>query len=150
MCGNRWPFTIEATVLLPDHFHTIWTLPDEDADFSRRWAFVKKEFTKAWLASGGGEGPTTDSDRATRRRGVWQRRFWEHAIQTERDFLRHCDYIHYNPVRHDLVRCPHEWPYSTFPRWVARGAYARDWLCSCNNRTVTPLDLPRMEATTGE
>lgn len=38
-----------------------------------------------------------------RRRGVWQRRFWEHAIRDQRDFDVHCDYIHYNPGKTD---CP--------------------------------------------
>jgi len=31
------PFTIDAMVVLPDHLHTIWTLPEGDADFATRW-----------------------------------------------------------------------------------------------------------------
>lgn len=31
------PFKIQAYVLLPDHFHCIWTLPDNDNDFSTRY-----------------------------------------------------------------------------------------------------------------
>jgi putative transposase len=30
------PFTIEATVILPEHLHAIWTLPSGDSDFSGR------------------------------------------------------------------------------------------------------------------
>jgi hypothetical protein len=56
-------------------------------------------------------------------RGVWQRRFWEHAIRDERDFSLHCDYIHYNPVRHGLVKSPREWKHSTFDRFVRTGVY---------------------------
>ncbi|WP_198942655.1 REP-associated tyrosine transposase [Methyloprofundus sedimenti] len=33
---KRYPFTIEAWVLLPDHLHCIWTLPENDNDFSVR------------------------------------------------------------------------------------------------------------------
>lgn len=31
---NNLPFTIVAWVVLPDHLHTIWELPPDDADFS--------------------------------------------------------------------------------------------------------------------
>jgi len=30
------PFTIDAWVLLPDHIHSIWTLPPNDANFAFR------------------------------------------------------------------------------------------------------------------
>ena len=59
--------------------------------------------------------------------GVWQRRFWEHAIRDQDDFNRHCDYIHYNPVKHGLVKSPADWEYSTFRSLVAKGVYAADW-----------------------
>jgi putative transposase len=38
----RHPFTVEAAVILPDHLHTIWTLPEQDADFAPRWRLIKK------------------------------------------------------------------------------------------------------------
>ena len=30
------PFYIDAWVVLPDHMHCIWTLPENDADYSAR------------------------------------------------------------------------------------------------------------------
>ena len=42
----RYPFTIDAFVLLPDHLHCIWTLPERDTNYSMRWGFIKKEFTR--------------------------------------------------------------------------------------------------------
>ncbi len=59
--------------------------------------------------------------------GVWQRRFWEHQIGNEVDFVRHVEYIHYNPVKHGLVRSPCDWPYSSFHRYVKQGIYDSDW-----------------------
>ena len=56
-CQAEWPFEVNAIVLLPEHLHAIWTLPAGDADYARRWAWIKKEFTKDWLASGGSEQP---------------------------------------------------------------------------------------------
>jgi putative transposase len=58
---------------------------------------------------------------------IWQRRFWEHQIRNERDFERHVDYIHYNPVSHQLVDAPCNWPYSSFRRYVEQGVYPNDW-----------------------
>ena len=53
--------------------------------------------------------------------------FWEHALRDERDYARHFDYIHYNPVKQGLVECPRDWPFSTIHRWVKLGAYDSLW-----------------------
>ena len=102
----KWPVTINAIVLLPEHLHTIWSLPSGDSEYSGRWGWIKKEFTKEWLALGGVEQPVSAGREHEGRRGVWQRRFWEHTLESEDDFERHFDYIHYNPVKHGHVRCP--------------------------------------------
>jgi len=93
MTGGHWPFDVEAMIVLPDHLHTIWTLPDGDQAFPTRIGFLKKEFTKRWLAAGGIERWISPSKRGDRRRGVWQRRYFEHLVRDEVDFERHCDYI---------------------------------------------------------
>ena len=36
------PFETIAWVLLPDHLHTIWRLPETDVDFSLRWSLIKQ------------------------------------------------------------------------------------------------------------
>ena len=67
------------------------------------------------------------STNARRERPVWQRRFWEHQIRDEQDWRNHVDYIHYNPVKHNLVEQPGDWPWSSFHRAVARGWYQNNW-----------------------
>jgi len=126
-CQSQWPFKIDAIVLLPDHLHTIWTLPLGDTDYSKRWAWIRKEFTKSWLSQGGNEQIQTAGRHRDQRRGVWQAKFWEHTIQDEEDFDRHFDYIHFNPVKHGLVKSPQEWPWSSIHRWVKKGVYPVDW-----------------------
>ncbi|HEX3659397.1 MAG TPA: transposase [Pirellulales bacterium] len=126
-CLQRDPFDVIAIVLLPDHLHALWALPTGDDRYSRRWQFIKREFTRAWLACGGSEQPRSKSRLIQRRRGVWQRRFWEHMIRDEADLEAHFDYIHYNPVKHGLTTCPSDWPWSTFHRWVRAGHYPPDW-----------------------
>ncbi len=140
-CQMSRPFELTAIVLLPDHLHTIWTLPEGDADFSSRWAAIKANFTRQWLEGGGRERAPTASRAAHRNRGVWQRRFWEHAIRDETDFERHLDYIHYNPIKHDLASCAHAWPYSSFAKWVQRNVYETSWQCNCSGEVSKPPDF---------
>jgi putative transposase len=43
---EKYPFEINAFVLLPDHFHCLWTLPEVDKDFSVRLRLIKTYVTK--------------------------------------------------------------------------------------------------------
>ena len=126
-CRQRWPFRIDAMVLLDNHLHAIWILPEGDTRYSARWGWIKKKFTKAYLAADGDEQARSGSRIRQRRRGVLQRRFWEHALRDEEDYARHFDYIHYNPVKHGYVESVQDWPYSTFHRWVKQGVYPQLW-----------------------
>ncbi|MGE4001770.1 MAG: transposase [Planctomycetaceae bacterium] len=145
-CQTRWPFEMTAIVLLPEHLHAIWTLPPADDDYPKRWAWIKKEFTKDWLAAGGSERPMPDARQKRGDRGVWQPRYWEHTIPDEQDFDQHLDYLHYNPVKHGHVACPKDWPHSSFHRWVKKGVYEPDWGCSRNGLLrFSNLDETAME-----
>jgi putative transposase len=114
---TRRPFDIEAVVILPDHLHCVWRLPEGDSDFSGRWRVIK-QFVSRWI------------DTAVSPRGektVWQRRFWEHLIRDDEDWRRHVDYVHFNPVKHGLVNAPEDWIYSSYGRAVDRGWYSPGW-----------------------
>ncbi|PXF55842.1 MAG: transposase [Deltaproteobacteria bacterium] len=114
---SKRPFRIDAIVVLPNHIHCIWKLPEDDKDFSGRWREIKKMVSRRLDAR------TNERNE----RSVWQRRFWEHLIRDESDWRNHMDYIHYNPVRHGLVRRVSDWPWSSFARAVERGWYPADW-----------------------
>jgi putative transposase len=120
---DRHPFGIDAIVVLPEHLHTVWTLPDGDSDYAVRWMLIKSAFSRAL--------PRYEmigqSHRRKRERGIWQRRYWEHAIRDEDDLHRHLDYIHFNPVKHFYTTRARDWPYSSFHRLVRRGLYPEDW-----------------------
>ncbi len=75
----RHPFTIEAMVIMPDHLHCIWTLPEGDSDFSTRWRLVKAGFSRACQRSPVDQIPS--SLLRKREQGVWQQKFWEHCIR---------------------------------------------------------------------
>ncbi len=134
---RRRAFSMPAVVLLPDHLHCLWTLPEGDADFSTRWRKIKESFTRGYLAAGGSE-VAPPGQRRKGQRGLWQQRFWEHTIRDEDDFGRHMDYIHFNPVKHELVSCAHAWPWSSFHDWVRKGIYDADWCCGCRRRVEAP------------
>ncbi len=120
---DKRPFHINAWVVLPDHMHTIWTLPPGDDDFSNRWRTIKQHFSRAL--------PATEFCSPNRKkrgeRGIWQRRFWEHVIRDDADFAAHVDYVHFNPLKHGYVERVVDWPYSSFHRWVEKGVYEEDW-----------------------
>jgi putative transposase len=116
------PFDIDAIVVLPDHLHIVMTLPADDADYANRWRLVKRRFTDALTRAGTRLSRHPNGDIA-----LWQRRFWEHTIRDDRDFERHIDYIHFNPVKHRLVTRVCDWPYSSFHRYVRNGLLPQDW-----------------------
>jgi len=124
------PFDINAVVLLPDHLHAVWTLPPGDHDFSTRWSSIKSRFTREWLANGGTEQPVLAGQHREERRGIWQPRFFEHTMHDGDDLIQHVDYIHFNPVKHGWAKCPSDWPWSSFRRYVRQGDYPIDWACS--------------------
>jgi len=116
------PFAIDAIVILPDHLHAILTLPTNDADFSGRWRKIKGHFSNALIEAGIHLKRRPNGDLA-----LWQRRFWEHTIRDDRDFARHVDYVHFNPVKHGLVQRVRDWPHSSFHRYVRDGLLPDDW-----------------------
>lgn len=108
---EKSPCEILAWVLLPDHMHTIWRLPENDANFSERWRQIKRQ--SQYLLGNHVK--------------LWQNRFWEHLIRDECDFERHFDYIHFNPVKHGYVEQVIDWEFSTFHRYVKQGVYPINW-----------------------
>lgn len=121
------PFDIEAWVTLPDHIHALWTLPQGDHDFGKRWGLIKSFVSKQCLDYRALKSKLSPSNIKRFESGIWQRRFWEHQIRDEVDFANHMDYLHFNPAKHGLVKQVADWPYSSFHRHVAQGVYAKDW-----------------------
>ncbi len=122
-----YPFTIDAIVLMPDHLHCLWTLPQEVSDYSKRWRIIKRRVSVACAEQYKQPDLLTESKKKHRESTIWQRRFWAHQILDQADFNHHFNYIHYNPVKHGLCQKPSDWPWSTFHRYVKEGIYQKDW-----------------------
>ena len=116
------PFTIDAMVVLSDHWHAVWTLPPGDVGYARRIRLIKERFTRYLVRDG--------VNIAQDERGeyqLWQRRFWEHTIRDDRDLESHVNYVHFNPVKHGHVTRAIDWPHSTFHRYGAHGSLPTHW-----------------------
>jgi putative transposase len=147
---TEMPFELTGAVVLPDHIHFLWTLPPDDSDYSQRVSRMKILFTRSLRGRRSLPENVSASRRKHRESDVWQRRFWEHSIRDEADMERHLDYIHYNPVKHRLVSCPHLWEYSSFHKWVEKDGYKNDWGCSCGGRKPQVPDFSEIAQRVGE
>jgi putative transposase len=107
---DAMPFEIVAAVVMQNHLHSLWTLPERDADYATRWRLLKTHSTKSL-------GIATP----------WQRRYWEHAIRNEQDLANNIDYIHINPVKHGYVTRASDWPHSSIHRYIAEGFVSSNW-----------------------
>ncbi|WP_298861254.1 transposase [uncultured Sulfitobacter sp.] len=105
------PFRIDAWVVMPDHMHCVWTLPEGDAEYAQRVQSIKARFSRQLPM-----GPRRASHIARREKGIWQRRFWEHHIRDAADFENHIAYCWHNPVKHGFVDNVRDWPYSSWHR----------------------------------
>lgn len=121
------PFDVVAIVLLPDHLHCVWELPRGDHDYATRWRRIKSLFTEGWLDNSGDEGRRRKKLVKKGERAVWQRRFYEHLVRDEQDLNRCVDYIHWNPVKHQLETRVRDYPWSSFHRYVGARHYNIDW-----------------------
>ena len=128
---NRYPYWMDGLVVLPDHLHCIWRLPEDDSNFSVRWSMIKRYFSIG----------IDSSVNLRREKSIWQRRFWEHLIRDEDDLQRCLDYIHYNPVKHGYVKKPYDWHSSTFKQHVQRGHYDINW---GSNKTPDKIEKLRL------
>ena len=117
------PFNTVAICILPNHLHAIWQLPADDGNYALRWRIIKSHFSRQFSAN-----PQRSSSKIKHReKGIWQRRYWEHQIRNEQDLQNHVDYIHYNPVKHGLVRQVRDWPHSSFHSYVRKNMISENW-----------------------
>ncbi|MCF6336525.1 MAG: transposase [Gammaproteobacteria bacterium] len=114
---QKYPFVIDAVVVLSDHLHMLWTLPQGDHDYPTRLMLIKADFSRLIE-----KGEYRNASRQAKgEREIWQRRYWEHLIRDERNYANHVDYIHHNPVKHGHVEQALTWQYSSVHRYIRAG-----------------------------
>ena len=65
----------------------------------------------------------------------------EYINPVEQDFYRHLDYIHYNPIKHNLVKSSKDYKYTTFEKFVKLGLYEENWCNFENKNKIADLDF---------
>jgi putative transposase len=125
------PFHLFAYCVMPDHFHWILQMPEEQPDFSKVIQSFKWNYLREYKKLHGIQGSLS----------LWQKRFWDHVIRDEKDLQTHVDYVHYNPVKHGFVQDPIEWENSTFRFWQEKGMYDPDWGCVIEPASIKSVDL---------
>lgn len=125
MAKQQQSFEIIAIAIMPEHLHAVIRMAADDADYAKLWRTVKSNFTQRLLQHG-----LPLQRNARGEYDLWQRRFWEHTIRDDRDLQAHVDYIHFNPVKHGLVKYVLDWPYSSFHHYVRQGLLPEDWAIS--------------------
>ncbi len=112
------PFKVVSHVILPDHIHMIWTLPEGDANYPTRWRLIKGKFSRDYPTDFL-DIPMSESRVSRGESPLWQRRYWEHTIRDERDLENHINYIHINPVKHGYVDDPFQWELSSIRKFYS-------------------------------
>ena len=119
------PFVLDSIVVLPDHLHCIWILPERDTDYPKRWSLIKQNFSRSLPFN---QTEVINPSRKRRsERGIWQRRYWEHYIRDEKDLSAHRNYIHLNPVKHGYVKRPEEWEFSSIHKFQEQKILEENW-----------------------
>jgi putative transposase len=128
---SLYVFDLFAFVLLKDHFHWILHIPDDVGNFSKVIQSFKRNFTLNYK----------HFHKIDHSYTVWQSRFWDHVIGNEKDLMIHLDYIHINPVKHQLVKNTNSYPYSSFRKFLDEGVYSKEWGGVENLESVKSFDF---------
>jgi len=99
-------FTIDAIVVLPDHMHMIIT-PKDVRDYPRIIKSIKYNFSRHFNV----EEEQSISRYKRKIKPIWQKRYYEHTIRDEKDYMRCLEYIRNNPLKHHYVANDEQWEY---------------------------------------
>jgi len=121
---QRYDFEVVGYVVMPDHIHLLISEP-ERGNPSRVMQALKQGFARRVLrqmrkrrVAAQGEMFEEPAEH------VWQRRFYDFNVWSERKRIEKLRYMHRNPVRRGLVAQPEQWVWSSF-RSYAYGEVGR-------------------------
>jgi len=108
---QKFNYTIDAIVILPDHFHMLIT-PQIATDYPKIIGTIKSYFSRHCQQSNNQE--QSLSRHKKRYKAIWQKKYYEQTIKNEKDLELHLQYIYNNPLKHGLVEKSEDWVYSSF------------------------------------
>ena len=109
---RRYRFVVVGYVVMPEHVHLLISEPEQGTPstivqvLKQRFAhrvLRRKRRKSGQLKLWAGDAPR-----------VWQSRFYDFNVWSERKRTEKLNYMHQNPVRRGLVLEPEQWPWSSY------------------------------------
>jgi putative transposase len=115
---QRYLFVAVGYVVMPDHIHLLISEPEQGTP-STVMQVLKQRFARQVLHKKGclAEGVGGVSFAFIAKGGqphVWQRRFYDFNVWSERKRVEKLRYMHRNPVKDGLVLEPEHWEWSSY------------------------------------
>lgn len=138
-------FLLHGYVIMPHHLHLILTTAEDESsatrsegntDFTQQGSTIR--FNDHSVPNCVGEdlsSPSTNisqimklvkgrsarilNNLLVRSGQLWQHSFYEHCIRNEKDFMEKLNYIHFNPIKANLVQDPLTFQYSSYRNYYS-------------------------------
>jgi len=107
---SKFVFDIKAITILPDHVHMIISVSNAK-DYPKIMSTIKRYFSQKCDPSFYANVQQSASREKQGYTPVWQKRFYEHTIRDEKDYLEKIKYIDENPIKHGLTDTIDQWEY---------------------------------------
>jgi putative transposase len=137
---RKYRFVVHGYVLMPEHFHLLMTEP-EVGDPSVVMKVVKQRFARRVKHKVKRGSSAQGSLWDTTPESVWQKRFYDFNVWSDRKRIEKLRYMHRNPVKRGLVEQAEQWKWSSF-RSYAYGEPGpvrvnfQEWLLKIKTRPV--------------
>ena len=109
---RRYRFVVVGYVVMPEHVHLLVSEPEQGTP-STIVQVLKQRFARRVLGRSrrkSGQSKLWFEDEAH----VWQTRFYDFNVWSDRKRAEKLHYMHQNPVRRGLVMEPEQWPWSSY------------------------------------
>ncbi|MGH9544596.1 MAG: REP-associated tyrosine transposase [Terriglobales bacterium] len=128
---RRHRFVVLGYVIMPEHFHLLISEPQVTTP-SVVMQVLKQRFAHQLLNRQRRARPAGQLSWWPQAAGeIWQRRFYDFNVWTERKRIEKLRYMHRNPVKRGLVSQPEQWAWSSF-RFYALGEAGRVRINDCD------------------
>ncbi|MBI1748260.1 MAG: transposase [Acidobacteria bacterium] len=104
---ERYKWELVAWVILSNHYHMLLRAPEKAATLIR---LIKNIHTYS-------AGKLNKLDDSPSRQVWWN--YWDTCITNDRSFYARLNYIHWNPVKHGVVRRPEQYRFSSYNDYYA-------------------------------
>ena len=108
---QRYRFVVVGYVVMPDHIHLLISEPERGTP-STVMQVLKQRYARHVL--GKKRGSRAQSQFRPNQPHVWQRRFFDFNVWSERKRVEKLRYMHRNPVKRGLVAEPEDWEWSSY------------------------------------